>query len=120
MKSAEEIVQALRKDKSIAEAQVLIREIRMVLDVEHDTYRPSFSVRIYLPSLTYTQPYLFDVSHFVHTPVQAQPATSSRVLASSETEAIHLAVSLVTQWLREAIRAGHEPDDTWMIPNANF
>lgn len=118
--SPEEIVKQLKKHSEVVEGYVLIRELSVFLEVGHDFYHPDVKIKIYLSTTSPTQPYTFDVSHYVHTPTQAGPYVTSRVNASTEEEAINMAISTTTSFLKDAIRADHEPDDDWLVENKNF
>jgi hypothetical protein len=58
----------------------------------------------------------FIVSHAIHTPSQAGPYKTSVQVADDPAYALHRAVSGLTDYFREAIKAGHKPAETWLVP----
>ena len=57
----------------------------------------------------------FSVSHAIHTPLQAGPYRTSRPWADYPAYALHQAVSGLTMYYRQAIEAGHQPNDSWLV-----
>ena len=64
--------------------------------------------------------YLFEQSHNIKTPVQISAYHTSRPWADYEAYAVHLAISGITQYYNEAVKAGHKPKEFWLIPNKRF
>ena len=64
--------------------------------------------------------YIFEQSHTIKTPLQASPYHTSRSWGDDEAYAVHLAVSSITQYYEQATQAGHDPDESWLIPNKKF
>lgn len=62
----------------------------------------------------------FEQSHFIHTPVQAGPYITDVVGGDEETNVIQRAVSTLTRFYKDAVREGHQPDDSWLKINKNF
>ena len=118
--STEEIVEFLEKESDILESYVLVRELKLLLDVGHDHFHPTVRVKIYRSSVLSGQPYHFEVSHHVHTPSQAGPYYPSRTFSESETSAIERAITTTMSFLKSAIREGLEPSDSWLVPNEDF
>lgn len=59
----------------------------------------------------------FLVSHAIKTPLQAGPYRTSYPIADDPEYALHRAVSFgLTQWYREAVDAGHVPNEDWLVP----
>jgi hypothetical protein len=116
----EEIVKFLDQETDVAESYVLLREIKVILDVGHDHFHPAIGIKIYRSNIVSGQPYHFDVSHHVHTPTQAGPYYPSRTFEESETSAIRQAISTTVTFLQSAIHAGHSPSDSWLIKNEDF
>jgi hypothetical protein len=55
------------------------------------------------------------VSHAIHTPVQAGPYRTSRPFWDYPAYALHMAVSAFTQYYGDAVKAGHTPQDSWLV-----
>jgi hypothetical protein len=62
----------------------------------------------------------FRQSHFIHTPTQAGPYRTSRPWNDDEGAALNQAVTSITQYYGEAVKAGHEPKESWLVPNQYF
>ena len=59
----------------------------------------------------------FQISHSIHTPVQAGPYRTSLPFGDDAGYALHRAISGLTSYYREAVDAGHEPDESWLVRN---
>jgi hypothetical protein len=59
----------------------------------------------------------FHLSHFIHTPKQIGPYYPSRPWGDDQAYALHLAVTAITQYYKEAINAGLAPSAKWLVPN---
>lgn len=64
--------------------------------------------------------YIFEQSHNIKTPEQASAYHYSRPWGDYESYAVHLAVTSITQYYEQAIKAGHVPSESWLIPNKYF
>jgi hypothetical protein len=64
--------------------------------------------------------YIFEQSHNIKTPAQLSAYHPSRPWGDYEAYAVHLAVTSITQYYEEAIKAGHVPNESWLIPNKYF
>ncbi|HCI9483990.1 hypothetical protein [Raoultella ornithinolytica] len=115
-----ETIDFLNKHDEITEFYVLSKEIKLFLDIGHDSFYPEIKIKIYKSSVIESLPYHFDVSHHVHTPTQISPYYPSRTSAQTEDEAISQAISTTTSFLKSALAQGLEPDDTWLVPNKRF
>jgi hypothetical protein len=62
----------------------------------------------------------FEQSHYIHTPTQAGPYITSRPWGDDEAYALHEAVTGFTTYYNAAVREGHAPKDSWLIPNEDF
>ncbi len=60
----------------------------------------------------------FRTSHAIKTPLQAGPYHPSRPWGDDAAYALHLAVTSITQYYREAVNAGLKPDTSWLVPNS--
>ncbi len=115
--SIDEVIAVLDKNDEVMESYVLLREIKLCLDVGDD-FHPFIKVKIYKSSAI-KPAYHFSVSHYVHTPDQVAPYITSRPYADSEEAAIQQAISTTTSFIKTAIKAGHEPSESWLVPNDN-
>jgi hypothetical protein len=59
----------------------------------------------------------FSVSHSIHTPLQAGPYRTSISFRDDPGYTLHLAISGLTEHYRQAVRAGHTPDESWLVRN---
>lgn len=64
--------------------------------------------------------YIFEQSHSIKTPLQADPYRTSRPWGDYEAYAVHQAIDGITQWYRDAVKAEHTPSESWLIPNERF
>ena len=118
--SVDKVIKTLDDSRQVLESYVLLREMRLFLDVGHEHFHPRIRIKIYKSAVLPSAPYHFEVSHNVHTPEQTGPYFSSITSAESEEEAISQAISTTTTFLTSAIRMGHEPSDSWLILNKEF
>lgn len=116
----EEVLSLLENERDVAEFYVLIRELKVYLDVGHNQYHPKVGVKIYKTILHGSELYHFDTSHHAHSPEQMGPYYPSRTTEETETTAIDRAISSVASYIRSAISAGHEPSDKWLVQNHDF
>lgn len=63
---------------------------------------------------------VFEQSHFIQIPGHIERYRTSIGSAETEAAALHQAVSGFTMYYDIAMRDGHSPDDSWLIPNPNF
>jgi len=59
----------------------------------------------------------FHLSHFIRTPNQIGRYTPGRPWGDDEGYALHLAVTAITQYYGEAVKAGINPSPDWLIEN---
>lgn len=59
----------------------------------------------------------YRLSHCIHSPTQATPYRQSRPYWDDVPYALHRAISSITDYYREAVRAGHTPAESWLVPN---
>lgn len=115
------LLQGITESEYIEEAYVLLREVKLWMDVGHDFWRAEFSIKIWLSTPTGEgDEYFFTLSHYVKTPDQAGPYRPSRTWASSEESAIRDAISATRTFLVGAISNGHEPSDDWLVRNPDY
>lgn len=59
----------------------------------------------------------FHVSHAIHTPKQAGPYRTSKPFDDDWEYALHRAVTGLTSYYNEAVKAGHVPSESWLVKN---
>jgi hypothetical protein len=57
----------------------------------------------------------FNVSHSIHTPIQAGPYRSGRFIEDDAGYALHRAIDALTSWYRQAVQEGCRPQENWLI-----
>lgn len=57
----------------------------------------------------------FEVSHAIHTPTQADPYRTSTPFADDWAYALHRAVDGLISYYKEAVAAGHVPNENWLV-----
>ena len=62
----------------------------------------------------------FDRSHNIKTPVQSGPYISSRLFWDDPAYALHQAISGLTSHYRAAVKAGHIPNDSWLMRRGEY
>lgn len=62
----------------------------------------------------------FETSHLLQTPGQALPYRTSLTSATTEAEALQLAVDSLTRFYTEAVERGHRPDVNWLVANDDY
>lgn len=79
---------------------------------------PEITIRLYAPfNGTGIQ---FEQSHFIHTPVQADAYETSRPWNDNVGAAINQVIFGLIEHYRAAVKNGHTPDDSWLVPNLKF
>lgn len=116
----DDLIDFLDQEDEVAEFYVLVRELKLFLDVGHEDFHPSIRVKIYRTLAGVAEMYSFDVSHHVHGPEQAGPYYPSNTTESSEEGAISRAIDTTTSFIKSAINAGHQPSNRWLVPNEFF
>jgi hypothetical protein len=64
--------------------------------------------------------YWWQQSHFIHTPVQLGPYTTSLPANDTEERAWRSAIWTLAQWYKDAVGAGETPAETWLVPNPDW
>lgn len=118
--AVDDVIELLEGHDEVSEGYVLVRELKLILDLDHEYYSPRIRIKIWKSGVLRDYPYHFTVSHHVHTPLQAGLYYPSRTSAESEPGAIREALSSTTSFLKSALREGYEPDDRWLVPNDDF
>ena len=59
----------------------------------------------------------FEQSHYIKTPLQAEPYMTSKYWGDDEGDALGKAINTLTMEYEGAIRSGKEPNDSWLVPN---
>ena len=62
----------------------------------------------------------FRQSHFIKTPTQTGEYETSRPGNDTEERALSQVVLSFLDFYNEAVQAGHEPDESWLVPNERF
>jgi len=63
----------------------------------------------------------FEQSHFINTPLQIDAYRTNAPYGDNEDDALRLAVGFcLVQWYEQAVREGHQPDESWLVPNPRF
>ncbi|MGA4606706.1 hypothetical protein [Pseudoalteromonas maricaloris] len=63
------------------------------------------------------QGFNFKLSHYIKAPTQIYKYTPSRPWGDDEAYALHLAITAITKHYKDAVREGHSPSTSWLIPN---
>lgn len=117
--NVDEVLSFLDARDEIFESSILVRELKFYLNMD-DSFCPKIRIKIWRCNVLPDQPYEFTLSHYVHTPTQASPYRPTSTSAATEVEAIQDAISSLRLFLVGAIRAGHEPEDAWLVENEDF
>ena len=118
--SVDKIAEFLDGETEVSESYVLLRELKVLLNVGAEFFHPSIKIKVYRSNVIQGQPYHYEVSHHVHTPSQAGPYYPSRTCAESETGAIRQAINNTTSFIKIAIGEGKKPSENWLVPNEDF
>lgn len=118
--SVDDVAWILGENSEVMESYILIREIKLLLEVGHDSYHPEIRIKVYKDSVEPDKPFHVELSHQAQTPGRAAPETSARSFHGTEREAIRQAVSDTAGPIREAIQAGHTPEQSWLVANSAF
>ncbi|MGD0992874.1 MAG: hypothetical protein ABR998_10420 [Gemmatimonadales bacterium] len=109
----EEILGVLRENDSILEPAILVRDVTFRLArIESVPIR----VRVWFDALNARDPYRFELSHYAHTPTQADSYVPSAPYEDSEERALRRAIRTLVDWVEGAERQGHTPDPSWLVP----
>ncbi|MBV9082249.1 MAG: hypothetical protein JOZ62_06220 [Acidobacteriaceae bacterium] len=105
-------------DEGIFEMQSLVSEVSFRLkDIQSIKVR----VKIWRTAESHGgDDFLYTVSHFVQTPVQASAYFSSSPFGASAQAAAKKAIDDTTTFVKGAIEAGHSPSEEWLKPNEDF
>lgn len=117
--SVDNVIDHISTHREISELYVLVREIKLYLELEHEYFSPKIGIKIWKSDVL-SDGYHYTTSHNVHTPIQSSPYYPSRTSASSEIGAINAAIDSTTSFLKNAIDAGHEPDEEWLVSNEDY
>lgn len=60
------------------------------------------------------------MSHYIKTPEQAGAYRPSNPSGDYEAYALHRAITAITDYYDTAVKNGHTPDESWLIPNKHF
>lgn len=59
---------------------------------------------------------VYEISHAIKTPLQGMPYLTSHPQAETRQWALWRALEGVIGHYREAVREGHKPDESWLVP----
>lgn len=118
--SLDDVVWVLKENSEVQEFSILIRELKLVLNVGHDGFHPELKIKIYKSSMIPDEPFHFELSHHVQTPVQTAPFHPTPTAYGSEREAIQQAIATTTALIKSALRSGHQPNPKWLVRNTAF
>lgn len=62
----------------------------------------------------------FEQSHFIKTPTQSGPYRPGAQGGDDEPRALRRAVNSIADYFEEAIAAGHQPREDWLVVNESF
>jgi hypothetical protein len=116
---SEDIKSLLQESPKVTEAYILLTEIKIYLNCKND-FRPRIKVRIYENTFLESEPYTYELSHYVKTPLQFGSYVSNLNSLETESAAVEKAIEDVVSYINRAIDAGHEPSENWLIPNENW
>lgn len=105
---------ALRHPR-LVEFHKFFSEFQFWLEAGSNRFR--MAVRIYE---TDDGRFFFVQSHFLRTPVDADPQLMKARAHQTAQEALMTAVENVTTYYDRAVAAGHDPSSDWFIPNDGF
>jgi hypothetical protein len=88
---------------------VLVREVRIRIGV----LTKWVTIRVYYDHKR-SEPYTFETSALMK-PAKNRDARDELVAAASESEALRLAVRMLTEDYEEAVRRGQLPEDGWLV-----
>lgn len=118
--SVDDIVWVLKENSEVLESSVMVREVKLRLDVGHDSFNPELKIKIYKNTAIPDEPFHFELSHHVRTPLQSAPGQPPHNAYGSEREAVQQAIASTTDPIKQAIEAGHEPEQQWLLGNEKF
>lgn len=72
-------------------------------------------VVVTLRRLPHDEPFEFHTSHSIKTPEQMSPYNTSKPFETDYAHALHRAVRGLTEYYREGVDAGHEPNESWLV-----
>jgi len=112
---SQRIEELLLKNEFVSEGRKLVSQYEFLVPQIPDG--PKIIIRIYIYPEQRQFRYMFDQSHYAHTPTQVGPYCPSAPFYESEELALDRAISSITMYVQEAIRAGHEPHTSWLVTN---
>jgi hypothetical protein len=107
-------IDEILSDDSFENVKIYIREISFNLK----ELSPVIKIRLY--KQPNDQRVFFEQSHFLDTPIQADPYRTSTPFADDEEGALRHAVRTFMDFFPAAVEQGHKPSDEWLVPNSDF
>ena len=103
--------------ESLLAPRILIREVEFYLK----ELVTRIGVRIWLNPYAVTDPFSFELSHYISTPRQAGPYIPSAPLCPTEEGALERAIKFtLVDCYDEAVDSGCQPTDAWLVPNSTW
>jgi hypothetical protein len=103
------------------ESSVLVRELKFFLDLGQGC-APEVKVRIWNKLFHDDPVFIYELSHFVHTPTQFGPYEPGEIRFQTELDAIEGALSALTKFIAEAVQQELRTtsQNNWMVKNKGF
>ena len=98
----------------------ILEPLKLVSEYEFIVGKLSTPIKVKIFSIVNSVRFLFRQSHFIHTPVQADPYMTSRIIEDSEAYALHRVVDSIISHYKEAVNNGHEPEESWLVVNGHY
>lgn len=100
--------------KALTDIQIFVREVSFRLG----DLRPKIRIRLFrYPG---DKEIYFEQSHFLQTPDQTSPVVPSLKSDNNEAYTLTHAVETLTLSYEAALASGHEPYDSWLVPNDDY
>ena len=100
--------------KALTDIKIFVREVSFRLG----DLRPKIRIRLFrYPG---DKEIYFEQSHFLQTPDQTSPVVPSLKSDNNEAYALAHAVETLTLSYEAALALGHEPSDSWLLPNDDY
>lgn len=98
------LLEVLDRHDDMGSFAIRLGELQTIVCIELGRYRRSDTTK-------------FLTSHAIHTPVQIAPYHTSLPFGDTWEDALDRAVSGLTTYYEDAIKAGHKPVDAWLVKN---
>ena len=112
----DDTTEVLKRHNETLEQCILVREVKLRL---RSIESVQITIRIWF-DIEQRDQYRFDLSHYVHSPVQAGPYIPSAPWCPTEALALEGGIEALTNWVESGQKEGHEPSPSWLIPAHDF